>query len=482
MTNLSGTNLNNGAAVGPQGEGRESPSSFPAYPAYKDSGVEWLGEIPGHWAVFIAKRMFGNVRESASADAEQLAATQAYGVIPQKDFMERNDTKVVLALSGTENFRAVKANDFVISLRSFQGGIEHSAYDGCVSPAYTVLRRKDERNLNPGYLRYLLKDASYISALQSVTTGIREGRTITYEQFGSLSMPAAPVAEQTQIARFLDHETARIDALIEEQQRLIELLKEKRQAVISHAVTKGLDPTVPMKDSGVEWLGEVPCSWRVIKFGITHETAELGGNYESGESEEGLPLIKMGNIGRGKIKLDKVEYVSAAQNIDDGHILREGDFLFNTRNSLDLVGKVCVWRSELSAALYNSNILRISFDKNLVGSSGFVNYLLNSDLGLEQLRLIARGTTSVAAIYYKDLSSLSFAFPSPSEQLEIEKFLDIQTTKLDALVVVAEQAIDLIKERRSALISAAVTGKIDVRDWQPTASTQAPELEVAEAD
>ena len=104
-----------------------------------------------------------------------------------------------------------------------------------------------------------------------------------------------------------------------------------------------------------------------------------------------------------------------------------------------------------------------------------------SGLGLEQLRLIARGTTSVAAIYYKDLSSLSFAFPSPSEQLEIEKFLDIQTTKLDALVVVAEQAIDLIKERRSALISAAVTGKIDVRGWQPPASTQAPELAVAEA-
>lgn len=105
--------------------------SFPAYPAYKVSGVEWLGEIPEHWAVFIAKRMFGNIRESANPDAEQLAATQAYGVIPQKDFMERNDTKVVLALSGTENFRAVKANDFVISLRSFQGGIEHSAYDGC---------------------------------------------------------------------------------------------------------------------------------------------------------------------------------------------------------------------------------------------------------------------------------------------------------------------------------------------------------------
>jgi len=279
MTNLSGANLNNGAAVGPQGEGRDSPSTFPKYPAYKDSGVEWLGEVPEHWGIFIAKRLFGNVRESAKPDAEQLAATQAYGVIPQKDFMERNDAKVVLALSGTENFRDVRANDFVISLRSFQGGIEHSAYDGCVSPAYTVLRRRDQKNINPGYFRYLLKERSYISALQSVTTGIREGRTITYEQFGSLLMPVAPVSEQHHIARFLDHETARIDALIEEQQRLIELLKEKRQAVISHAVTKGLDPAVPMKDSGVEWLGEVPAHWDVSR--LKYHSTRIGDGLHS---------------------------------------------------------------------------------------------------------------------------------------------------------------------------------------------------------
>jgi len=180
-------------------------------------------------------------------------------------------------------------------------------------------------------------------------------------------------------------------------------------------------------------------------------------------------------------RADKVECVSIDQNVDLAHTLKEGDFLFNTRNSLDLVGKVCVWRGELASALYNSNILRISFKNNLVGSSGFVNYLFNSDLGLEQLRLIARGTTSVAAIYYKDLSSLSFAFPPPSEQREIEGFLDIKTSQLDDLVNVAEQTIVLIKERRSALISAAVTGKIDVRGWRPPASTQAAETAVAEA-
>jgi len=454
--------------------------SFPAYPAYKHSSVEWLGDIPSHWNIKKFRYVFEESPEKITDEVVgDMLSVSGYRGIEVKQYDDEGRRRTDEELFG---YRVVRPGQLVVNTMWLNyAGLGVSEHEGHVSPAYRsywIDPAMDKR-----FIHHLMRSGTYVQGYTRLLTGIRPNSL----QMGRDDLMVFPVllptkSEQTQIARFLDHETARIDALIEEQQRLIELLKEKRQAVISHAVTKGLDPTVPMKDSGVEWLGEVPCSWKVIKFGITHETAELGGNYESGESQEGLPLIKMGNIGRGKIKLDKVEYVSADQNIDNCHILREGDFLFNTRNSLDLVGKVCVWQSELSTALYNSNILRISFVKNLVGSSGFVNYLLNSDLGLEQLRLIARGTTSVAAIYYKDLSSLSFAFPSPSEQLEIEKFLDIQTTKLDALVVAAEQAIDLIKERRSALISAAVTGKIDVRGWQPPARTPAPELAVAEAE
>ena len=192
----------NGNRFGKLGKNINKSEHFTAYPSYKDSGAEWLGELPEHWESLIAKRLFRKIRDTAEPFAEQLAATQAYGVIPQKDFMERNETKVVLALAGTDNFRDVKVDDFVISLRSFQGGIEHSAYDGCVSPAYTVLRNTNQKPFSPRYFKYLLKEASYIAALQSVTTGIREGRTITYEQFASLLLPLPSLVEQTQISRF----------------------------------------------------------------------------------------------------------------------------------------------------------------------------------------------------------------------------------------------------------------------------------------
>lgn len=473
MTNLSGANLNNGAAVGPQGEGRESSSSFPVYPAYKDSGVEWLGDVPEGWSV-ASLRFFADLITGITPPSDDLSnyAEEGWSWVRPEDLDDSG--KPVLASKfltdqGWVFCRKVKGQSTLICCIGTIGKLGFIETDACTNQQITaVVPRQGGRFYF--YAMHALKPAFDAYATGNVL------RILNSERLGNVEVAVPCKSEADSIARFLDHETARIDALIEEQQRLIELLKEKRQAVISHAVTKGLDPTVPTKDSGVEWLGEVPCSWRVIKFGITHDKAELGGNYEAGESEEGLPLIKMGNIGRGKIKLDKVEYVSLTQDIDNGHTLKEGDFLFNTRNSLDLVGKVCVWRRELQAALYNSNILRISFNKSLIGSSGFVNYLLNSNLGLEQLRLIARGTTSVAAIYYKDLSSLSFAFPLPSEQLEIERFLDIQTSQLDALVNAAEQAIDLIKERRSALISAAVTGKIDVRGWQPPASAPSSEL------
>jgi type I restriction enzyme S subunit len=158
--------------------------SFPRYPRYKDSGVEWLGEVPEHWDILAGRRLFGQRRDAAEPTDEQLSATQKYGVVPQRLFMEAEDQKVALALNGTGAFKRVEQNDFVISLRSFQGGIEYSAYSGCVSPAYTVL--KSNRTVYPLYWAYALKSDGYVSALQSVTDGIRDGKSISYQQFGTV--------------------------------------------------------------------------------------------------------------------------------------------------------------------------------------------------------------------------------------------------------------------------------------------------------
>ena len=238
--------------------------SFPRYPKYKDSGVEWLGQVPEHWSVVKGCRLFSQERDTSQPQDDQLSATQKYGVLPQKLFMEMEGQKVTLALSGLENFKHVQAGDFVISLRSFQGGIERSAYSGCVSPAYTVLRPAD--SIHGLFWGYLLKSTGYIEALQTMTDGIRDGKNISYQQFGQIGVPVIPVTEQTAIAAFLDRETAKIDELVAEQERLLELLKEKRQAVISHAVTKGVNPKAPLKPSGIEWLGDVPTHWRTTRL------------------------------------------------------------------------------------------------------------------------------------------------------------------------------------------------------------------------
>jgi type I restriction enzyme S subunit len=233
--------------------------SFPRYERYKDVGSTWFGKVPAHWDVFKGRRVFAQRREPSMLDDPQLSATQKYGVIPQSLFMEIEGQKVVLALKGTDAFKHVETDDFIISLRSFQGGIEKSHYRGCISTAYTVLR--NAKMIDAGYWEYLFKSSAYIDALSFVTDGIREGRSISYAQFGSVPLPLPAVSEQAAIAAFLKYETSQIDALIEEQRRLIELLKEKRQAVISHAVTKGLNPDVTMKNSGIDWLDEIPSHW-----------------------------------------------------------------------------------------------------------------------------------------------------------------------------------------------------------------------------
>jgi type I restriction enzyme S subunit len=260
----------------------------------------WFNELPAHWQKLPSTRVFEQRRESAKEDDEQLSATQKYGVVPQSLFMALDDRKVTLALAGTDNFKHVDEGNFVISLRSFAGGIELSNYSGCVSPAYTCLKAR--KPIANDYYKFALKCSDYILALQSVTQGIRDGKNISYGEFSRLSVPYPPLLEQLAIATFLDRETAKIDALIAEQQRLIELLQEKRQAVISHAVTKGLNPDAPKKDSGVEWLGEVPEHWEVLPAGRVCEIfAPQRDKPDLNAIEDGYPWITLENIKNGNL-------------------------------------------------------------------------------------------------------------------------------------------------------------------------------------
>ena len=197
---------------------------YPKYPAYKYSGVEWIGEIPDEWQLQSGRSTFKQTRVKAYNTDLQLSATQKYGVVPQTQFMEFEDHKVMLALKGTDNFKHVDVGDFVISLRSFQGGIEPCHHSGCVSPAYTVL--KNRKKINSDFFKYLFKSQLFIQIMQSASEGIRDGKTITYKEFGRIILPIPDLKEQENISDFLNKKISIVDTLILKQQQLIELLKE----------------------------------------------------------------------------------------------------------------------------------------------------------------------------------------------------------------------------------------------------------------
>ncbi|MDR9423836.1 MAG: restriction endonuclease subunit S [Marinobacter sp.] len=464
--------------------------SFPRYPEYKSSSTDFIGEVPVHWKLHRLKHcaeVFPSNVDKKSVDGQIPVQLCNYTDVYYNDTIE--DGLDFMSATATEDQARrfeLQQNDVVFTKDSESSddiGIAAFVPQQVPGVIYgyhlSIARANGSSAIGPFLKKYF--DSQETKSYFDVSAN-----GLTRVGLGQYAVDNAPIVlpsinEQAQIARFLDHETAKIDALIREQERLIELLQEKRQAVISHAVTKGLDPDVPMKDSGVEWLGEVPEHWEVVKFGLTHNRADLGGNYSSGEGLGGRPLIKMGNISRGKINLNKVERLSLEENYDVEHLLNYGDFLFNTRNSLDLVGKVCVWRNELSAAAYNSNILKIDFVSKLVESSFYMNHLFNSNLLIGLLRTYAKGTTSVAAIYYKDLQAIPIPLPPKEEQVEIVYFVDAQAVVIDDLIAEALDLITLMKERRSVLISAAVTGKIDVRDWQPPTDEMAFNEEVRQA-
>lgn len=205
----------------------------------KDSGVEWLGEVPAHWAIWQSRRLFAQRKDRLHPGDEQLTASQKYGVIPQKDFMELEDQRVMQVFTGSEILKHVEPDDFVISMRTFQGGIEYSAYRGCVSSAYVPLIPSGK--VTSAFFKYLFKSVLYIQALQSTSNLVRDGQALRFENFTKVPLPKMSHKEQKNIAEFLDHETSKIDLLIEKAQRSIELAKEHRTALISAAVTGKID-------------------------------------------------------------------------------------------------------------------------------------------------------------------------------------------------------------------------------------------------
>jgi len=466
--------------------------SFPTYPVYKDSGVEWLGEVPEHWAIFSLKRSVDGCTNGLWGDEPD--GENDLAVIRVADF-DRATCSVGLDKltyrSITQKERAsrlLQSGDLLIEK---SGGGEKTLV-GCVVlfehefEAITsnfVARMRPLHGFDSGFLCYSF-DSLYQGKVNfpaiKQTTGIQNLDSESYlqERFCFPSLP-----EQIHVARFLDHETARIDALIEEQQRLIELLKEKRQAVISHAVTKGLDPTAPMKDSGVEWLGKVPKHWAIfsLKRAVDGCTNGLWGDEPDGAND--IAVIRVADFDRStsRVGLDKLTYRSITQKERASRLLEPGDLLIEKSGGGEktLIGCVVLFEHKFQAITSNF-VARMRPLKEF--DSGFLCYAFDSLYQGKVNYPAIKQTTGIQNLDSEAYLQERFCFPSRAEQNQISRFLDCETARIDGLIEEAQKGVTLLQERRSALISAAVTGKIDVRGWQPPASTQAPKLEVAEAN
>lgn len=451
---------------------------YQPYPEYKDSGVEWLGDIPSNWSVYSLKRsvtgctngIWGDepngendliVLRVADFDRNKLRISDdklTYRSISEKESRSRllakgdllieksgggDKTLVGCVVLFDKNFAAVTSN-FVAKM---------SAHDGYYS----------------GFLNYAFSHLyngriNYPSIKQ--TTGIQNLDSESYlmERFCFPSY-----TEQRTIAAFLDYETARIDKLIAQQQRLIELLKEKRQAVISHAVTKGLNPDAPMKDSGVEWLGEVPEHWVVtlLRYFIT---TRKGVAFKAQDfCDDGVAVVKASDIKEFSFKGASTSLPAIFLSEYPKAILRSGNIVLSTVGSTpdvknSAVGQLGMLPEELDGALLNQNT--VVFEANsIMCDNDFLFLILQTQGYRDHLDLHAHGTANQASLNVTDMLNFSLPLPPLKEQRCIVDLVRGKLDKLNRLEQLGIEAQKKYQERRTALISTAVTGKIDLRGW-----------------
>jgi type I restriction enzyme S subunit len=434
-----------------------------AYPAYKPSGMEWVGDIPEHWEAMVLKRTFFIMNGSTPKSSEP---SYWDGEIPwatPDDLGNLNGdtieiTRRMITQEGYESCGTSMAppGSLVLSTRAPIGHLAIAGIPLCTNQGCRclVFRNTDDHRF---YYYQLIAAKGELESWGQGSTFKELGR----DKLGTVRLIRPPSSERQAIATFLDRETARIDALIEKKQRQIELLQEKRSALISHAVTKGLDPNARMKDSGVEWLGEIPEHWEVKRV------KNLGTiRYGLGEPPEyvddGLPFIRATDINRGKVNLDAVRKV------------RSEDVPWSRRPKLHL-GEILVVRS--GAYTGDSAIITedaagciAGYDMVLTISKAYApfvawallsKYMLHGQIYLERMR------AAQPHLNAEELGGFVILMPPLAEQRRIAETLTSETDKLDALADKIRSSIEMLREHRTALISAVVTGKIDVRGELP---------------
>ena len=403
---------------------------------YKETGIDWILEIPIDWNISRAKFLFKNKSLKNFPDEPLLSVTQRNGVVVRSD----SNTKVWNPAEDVSGYKLIEPGDFVISLRSFEGGLELSDVRGLVSPAYTVL--ETIKKIDNHYFWWLMKSYQFIIELNKHVTGIRQGKNIAWDDFSDIRLIIPPLEEQKLISRYLDKKIEQIDKLSEKINNRVKLLKEQRTSLINQCVTKGLDPNVKMKNSGVKWIGNIPKHWVKSRFKYYFDFGMGETILKEQLSDTGYPVL------------------SATENYDIFGLynsplllLNEGDIVIPARgNSIGFVKVVREPSVSTQTTIYGKRKQRIN--------TRFFSYFCEGN----KSSLFQFEQTAIPQITVEQVQNNIILIPPLNEQEKIITELDQKCLLSEKLISKLYNRVDLLKEYRETLISSIVTGKVRVTE------------------
>ena len=427
------------------------------YPAMKDSGVPWLGRVPEHWLVRRIKMLFRE-KDGRSGDGHGvlLSMTRARGIIPQAQASNR-----IASSEDLSKYKVCRHGDLVMNrMQAWSGMFAMSLHEGLVSPDYSVFGPIDACNVK--YFEHLFKTPVLVDQFAQRSKGIGSGFNRLYTpDFGSVSVVVPPLSEQSAIVLFLDQADRLISHYIRAKQKLIKLLEEQKQVIIHHAVTRGLDPNVRLKPSGVEWLGDVPEHWKIVPLRRVVEVKD--GTHDTPSyvepSDASFPLITSKDFEPSSICFEHAKHISAKDHCE---VVRRsnterGDVLMSMIGGN--IGKALIVDSDREFSIKNVALFKTCHSSHL---SRFILYYLRSGLLDVQISLVSKGGAQ-GFLALGQIRNLVFLRIPTNEMEQIVDSLDLKLLDYDALIAAADDSLKMIAEYRTSLISDVVTGKLDVR-------------------
>ncbi len=428
-----------------------SSMSYATYDSYKDSGVDWLGEIPSDWELEKAKWLFKKMERPVSPNDEIVTCFRDGQVTLRSNRRTEGFTNALKE----HGYQGIRKGDLVIhQMDAFAGAIGISDSDGKSTPVYSACVPFDKNRVESKYYSYFLRNLAYLGFIESLAKGIRERSTdFRFSDFAKLILPVPAISEQREIVDFIDKNLAQIDQAIALKQQQIEKLGEYKQIVIQNAVTKGLNPNVPMKDSGVEWIGDIPEHWQMKR--LKYVLDERNERSKTGEEPLFMVSQKYGLV----VRADYHEKAEVAQSNIDNKIVYKNDLVFNKlKPHLGVF-----YKSEIDFKGLVSPDYAVYKVKNYIYDMKYLEILFRNPKYIEQFIIRATGIVEgLIRLYTTSLFELPVMIPPKEEQETILNFVKNENDKIDISQQNLEKQIDRLKEYKNILINQAVTGKIKI--------------------